>query len=462
MDEMFVYAIQASEATGVNAQLIMAQWGNETDWGQHFAAANNVGNVGVYSGGPNPTFNTIEQGVQAYINTMLQPDYATVRSAPNLQAQAIALGESPWAGGHYNNGSGPGSDLLGILHGMGANVAAPSSPGTGVTAGTGGGSAGGAGVTTESQSTAQEQLLQTEQTNQLLAGQYSTNQATTAANAPSALAYLGGVLKQYGLQNLDMWAMGELGQNKSADQVILDLYNTPQFQAAFPGIAQRQANGLPAMSPADYLSYSDQALQMARAAGLPPGTMTTAEIGQLIGNDVSINELSDRLTNAYSAAMTAPPETRALLQEYYGITPGGLTAYFLDPENNVNLLKQQVTAAQIGTAGVTSGVGDIGSGLANLLAQTGVSQAQAASGFQNIGPLAPLETALPGQPAQGSTVSADQLAQSQFLGDAGSTRAVQQADETRKAPFEGGGGYALTSMGVAGAGSAGQSVNSGQ
>lgn len=459
VDEMTPYAEQASKATGVNELLILAQWGNETAWGQHWAEANNIGNVGVYAGGPNQSFPTLQAGVNAYITEMLSPVMAKVRAAPTLQAQAIALGESGYAGGHYEdeNNNGPGSALLDTINSSfgGGTVAGNSAP-------VAGGGNTGAGTTTESQSTADEQLTQTEQTNQLLEGQYSSDEATTPANEQSANTYIDGILSQYGLGGLSGWVTGELNGNKSADQVLLDLYQTPQFNAAFPGIALRQKNGLPAMSPADYLTYTDSALQMARAAGLPSGFMTTAEIGTLIGNDVSTNELSDRLTNGYQAAMQAPPETRTLLQSYYGITPGGMAAYFLDPDNAVGLLQQQVTAAQIGTAGVTSGVGDIGSGLAGQLAQLGVTQAQANSGFQNIGPLAPLETALPGTPTTGTVVTPDQLASSQFIGDAGSTRAVQQAQETRKAPSEGGGGYALDSKGVAGAGSAGQSGTSGQ
>lgn len=452
IDEYSSYADQASQATGINNLLILAQWANETNYGTQFSEKNNIGNIGVYGGGPNPSYATPEAGVQAYINFMMQPRYAPVRDAKTADAQAVALGESGYASGQYNDGGGPGSSLIAALNG---GTVGTSNGAVGSTGNTG------AGETTESESTAQEQLSQTEQQNQILSSQYSTSQATNSSNDTDAISYLNGVLQQYGLGDLSGWAWNELAQNKSADQVVLDLQSTPQFNAAFPGMKLRQQNNLPAMSVSDYLSYEDQAQQMARAAGMPAGFMTTAEVGTLIGNDVSSTELSDRITNGYQAAMMAPPETRTLLSEYYGVAPGGLAAYYLDPNNALPLLEQQTTAAQIGSAGVTSGVGDIGSSLATLLAGTGVTAAQASSGFQNIAPLTPLETALPGTPATGSTVSTDQLASSQFIGDAASTRAVQQAQETRKAPSEGGGGFALTSKGVAGAGSAGQSGNSG-
>jgi hypothetical protein len=121
-------------------------------------------------------------------------------------------------------------------------------------------------------------------------------------------------------------------------------------------------------------------------------------------------------------------------------------------------LENQTTAAQIGTFGVGSGIGDIGSALAMSLATQGVTPDQARSQFGQLAPLAPLEHALPGM--ANTSVTGQELTASGFgVGLPGETAAtaarnVQVAEETRKGGTSGGGGLATSAKGVSGAGSA--------
>lgn len=269
-------------------------------------------------------------------------------------------------------------------------------------------------------------------------------------------------LRQLGLTNLPRgWVWHEItgagltDPTAIAAKVELDLQTTTAFKERFPGLELRQKAGLPAITVAQYLSYEDQANQLARAAGLPQGFMNRETIGKLIGADVSASELSQRVNDGYAAAMKAPPETRELLNKYYGIDLGHLAAYFLDPTHALPMLQQRFLAAQIGTQGVESGFGDIGQATATHLAQLGISQGQAAAGFATLAPLTALETSLPGAPgSQGSpaNVTGGQLVAAQFEGSGAAQLAVQHAQETREAPAKGGGGFALSQQGLVGAG----------
>ena len=494
------YAQQAAAATGLNAQLILAQWGNETAYGTDFAESNNIGNVGVYSGGPNPSYPTVQAGVQAYINEINSPAMKSVKATAgqSIQAQAEALGKSGYAGSGYNAGSGPGSALLAdanVVAGAGFGSQQAAEPAANVdwkglqqAVAEGGGSYLQAQYQASLQGSANASSIPD-------AGTANANTQTSDFNIPgygnvtatgqqaSALETLQSTFAAYGFnptqtQQLTQWAWGEIVNNTDPTQVAIDL-QTPGttgyqvFEQQFPGFVnanqQLASQRLPAVSVAQYAAYQTQAQATAQAAGLPAGFINSQMIGTLVGNNVSASELSSRINNALTLAYNSTPQQQAEFNAYFGgnytadgfgtpgsVTPGHIAALALDPTVAEPLVQQEIQAAQIGGAGVAAGVGSISQPLATQLAQAGVTNSQALSGFQQIAPLTPLETALPGTAAAQSqgTVTADQLAQQQFLGDASATRALQVAEETRKAPFAGGGGDVSTQKGLVGAGSA--------
>ena len=309
-------------------------------------------------------------------------------------------------------------------------------------------------------------------------------------------------LAAYGFSPADAAAMaqaawGEITTNADPTQIAIDIQTPgsqfyPIFEKYFPGFVsaneELQQQGLPAVSVAQYTQYQTQAMAMAQAAGLPPGLLGKDNIGQLIGGNVSISELTSRLNDATVLAINST--ARAAVDRsthYFGtedqyvtadnpfgtganqynangpLTTGQIAALALDPKAAEPIIHQQITAAQIGGAGVTAGVGAITAAEATKLAQAGVTQAQATSQFAQIGQLAPLETALPGQGAAAAqqVVNPNQLAEAGLLGTAADVRAQTVAEETRTAPFRGGGGPVSNARGVVGAGSA-NSSGSGQ
>jgi hypothetical protein len=328
----------------------------------------------------------------------------------------------------------------------------------------------------------------------------------------SALSTIEANLQTYGftpaqVTQLTNWAWGEITNNVDPTQIAIDLQNQPAFQQQYPGFApanaELNAKGLPAVSVQQYQQYQTQAMAMASAAGLPAGFINSNNIGTLIGGNVSTQELSSRINNALTLAYNSTPEQQAQFNAYFGtqygnnpyvtggapmtaadwqalsqaaaqpggaaylqsqqatapsgagpLTPGQIAAIALDPNVAEPLIAQEITAAQIGGASVTSGVGSLNVNTATTLAKAGITEAQATNAFQSLAPYSALETPRPGMGnvPQG-TVSSDQLATGALLGNPQAQRQLQQAQEVAKAPYAGGGGYVSTTKG-AGVGSA--------
>lgn len=504
------YAQQASAATGLDPNLIIAQWGNETAWGTEFAEANNIGNVGVYGGGPNPSYATLAEGVQAYINEMNSPALAKAKAQWQGQSaaqQAAIIGNSGYAGGGYNDGSGPGSSLIADMSAFGASGAESAAPDMTAQDWQALAAAGAAGGTNYLESAAtQSQATNATSTSAnaspttnapaesvTIGGQTYTTPAgdANASTQISAIGQMASTLASYGfsgsdLQSLTSWAWTEMTGNVDPSQIAIDIQTPgspvyPIFQKQFPGFTaanqELTSQGLPAVSVSAYQGYQTQAMAIAQAAGLPPGFITSENIGTLIGGNVSTAELNARVNNAVALAYNSTPEQQAMFNQYFGtqydannpytaaggaapsghgpLSAGQIAAIALDPTVAEPLIAQQVTAAQIGGASVTSGVGGLNVDTATKLAEAGITEAQATNAFQNIAPLRALETPRPGMggEAQQGVVNPDQLATGNLLGDPAAQRQEQTAVEVAKAPFSGGGGYVSTSKGT-GVGSA--------
>lgn len=281
-----------------------------------------------------------------------------------------------------------------------------------------------------------------------------TTPTATAATTDQQSAYddIQSVLAQYGLSSLASWAWGEITGGKSEAQVVLDLQNQQGFKDAFPEIALRQQAGLPAISVSDILSYRDQATSIMRAAGLPAGFWDSpADFTQLIGGDVSLQELSNRVSLASQAVYQAPKEVLDAFQRDFGVSAGGLAAYFLDPTKAEPLLQQQFAAAQIGGAGTISGYGTT-AGIDNQLAGLGVTMQGAMTGFGDLGAKKQLFTTLPGESGQG--VSQAQQIGAEFENNADDQALINRIAAQRKAQFAGSGGFEQTSAGFSGLGTA--------
>lgn len=111
-------AARAAADTGLWTSVVLAQWCDETAYGtsRAFLYGNNF--AGVSPGGVVASYPSQAAGLAAYVETMNLAYYDPVRAAKDAGAreQALALGASPWAAGHYEAiGGGPGSALVAII-----------------------------------------------------------------------------------------------------------------------------------------------------------------------------------------------------------------------------------------------------------------------------------------------------------------------------------------------------------
>lgn len=312
-----------------------------------------------------------------------------------------------------------------------------------------------------------------------IGGQVYSTTGTNAQSDVSAISQMESTLASYGFSGQDLntltsWAWGEITSNTDPAQVVLDIQTPgsvayPIFEKQFPYFTQVNqqltASGNPALSVGEYQTYQSNVLQAAQAAGLPPGMVTAQEVATLAAGNVSQAEYTARLNNVTAMVTNADPAVLQSFNDYFGagygtahgpLTTGQLAAIVLDPTNAEPLIQQQIAAAQVGGSAQVAGLGSVSETEAMKIAQSnaGLSQAQISSAIGSVAPLTPLEAALPGTPSPQSTVNADTLVGSVLLPTAENTRALQVAEETRKAPFAGGGGDVSTQKGLVGAGSA--------
>ena len=109
-----------SAGTGIDALVLLAQWGLETDWGNAINNQNNLGNIRCVFNWPCvggfAQFPSLTMFCSEAIATWHNGFYANVLSAVGPAAQIAAIGASPWDAGHYDNGGGPGSALWAAYH----------------------------------------------------------------------------------------------------------------------------------------------------------------------------------------------------------------------------------------------------------------------------------------------------------------------------------------------------------
>lgn len=276
--------------------------------------------------------------------------------------------------------------------------------------------------------------------------------AQGTAEQQGALDIVKTFLDRYGLGGMADWAWQEIVNGASTSKVQLDLYDRPEFKQRFPAIEERRQKGLAPISPDEYISYERQAGQMMRAAGFPPSFYDQPEdFHKLIGQDVSVQELSQRTALYQTAAYQVPQETRDTLKTLYGVDEGHLAAYFADPDRAMPLIQQRFQASQISGNAQVQGFGALNQTEAERLAALGVTPEQSMQGFGTVVQAAELFKQLPGETTMGP--GRDE-ALGLVAGNAQAQQAVQTQAAKRKAQFASGGGYAATNAGTTGLGSA--------
>lgn len=250
-------------------------------------------------------------------------------------------------------------------------------------------------------------------------------------------------------QNLVTYGLGELagfvqdlvfreGQDNPA-VIVSRLRQTPEYRRRFAGNEARRAKGLPALSEAEYLSVERQYKQILRNSGMPVGFYDQPEdMNALIGNDVSISELNDRIQSGYRAVSQANPQVVREMKRLYGVDDSQLAAYFLDPERATPTLLKQAQSAQIAAESTLQAGMGITAQQAEQLATAGIGTEQARTGFQQIAALQEVFQPLQGEQA----ITAQEQVAGVFGVEGAAQQRIRQRIRQRQAEFQAGGGFA--------------------
>jgi hypothetical protein len=222
-----------------------------------------------------------------------------------------------------------------------------------------------------------------------------TAKARAQGERQSAYDLLYEEFNKYGLASLVEPLKGLIISGASPSEFTIRLRETEAYKKRFAANEARVKNGLRALSEAEYIRNEDAYQEVMRRRGLPPEYYAKGDLGvqkgfeSLLAGDVSSTELEDRIVTAQDRVINANPEIAATLKQFYpGISNGDILAYTLDPANAINAIKRKITAAEIGAAAGTYGLGTT-VGRAEQLAGAGVTEATAQQGFKTISQVGP-------------------------------------------------------------------------
>lgn len=275
----------------------------------------------------------------------------------------------------------------------------------------------------------------------------ATPTTPTPEQQASAFASIRGSLGEMGLGGLAEWAWGRYQAGFSLDQIMLEMYQRPEFKAIYPEYEILAKKGR-AYSVAELQYMRKQNVQTFRMYGIPEGFYDTVEeLAAFNAAEISPAEMSKRVAGAAEAVYQASPLVRSEMERLYGVSTGDLIAYWLDPGKAEPIIRQNYTSAQIGAAARQTGYGTLTLDEAQRLGGLGVDQNQATQGFNTLAGAQELFNPLDsGENAIGREV---QLGAA-FGQDAGAQAEVEKRRSRRLAEFSEGGGFATNASGIVG------------
>lgn len=247
------------------------------------------------------------------------------------------------------------------------------------------------------------------------------------------------LLGQFGLDSLFPFLKDLiLGGVTDAASLQLALQDRPEWKARFAGNEMLKARGLGVLSPAEYLQMEKSYSQVMRNFGLPRGFYDSPDdFAKWIGNNVSVNELEQRVTAYADLASREDPQLVEQLRSM-GLGGGDLLAYLMDPDRALPVIQKLYKTALIGGAARRAGYTPTSNEALSRLAAEGVSEDQASQGFGLIaGSLADAST-LGG--VYGDTLTNDDLEREVFENNAAAGKKRKRLASAERAAFGGSAG----------------------
>jgi len=256
------------------------------------------------------------------------------------------------------------------------------------------------------------------------------------------------LLRPYGLEELADAAVSRFTDGMpTGAELELWLEEQPIVQREFSAVFERRQRGLPPVSISDVVAYRQRAGELAAYYDLPPGFI---DPNRLILEDVSINELGERVQAATDIIMNRPDVTTQLTQ-LYGLSAGDAIAFALDPETGLAAVQRRFASARVAAQATRQGFGELTAQEAEGLTGIGVDESQAEQGFATLGRFAQVTGRLEGDADPGMSREA-QLGV--VAGQQGAQSQLQRRQRGRQSVFEESGSSGVQGDGVLGAGTA--------
>lgn len=219
----------------------------------------------------------------------------------------------------------------------------------------------------------------------------------------NAYALLEELFRMYNLEELVPVIQGYMADGIGSAQAKILLKTNEVYKTRFKGNELRVAQGLNAISEAEYITLENDYTETLRAYGQsdffgplgPNGRKArTAKMAEVIGFDLSANQFDERISTAVTRVKNGDAGTRDAFATLYGVTDSDLIKYFLNPVEGSAQLKAKVAAAEISGASINAGLGMTSLGTSEELAKLGIDKAAARVGYENIANYLPRTTTL--------------------------------------------------------------------
>lgn len=256
------------------------------------------------------------------------------------------------------------------------------------------------------------------------------------------------IYESYGLGELAPVLLGfAIKGIEDPDTVEILIREEPAFKKRFAANEIRKQKGMNVLSVNDYLRLEDSYSSIMRGSGLPEGFYDSRDdFTNWIANDVSAQEINDRVQWAQQMSKGADPNVKRALMEYENLGEGDITAYFLDQKRASTLFETRKAfgSAQIGGAAKRQGL-NIAEDRAKAFYDQGVTGDQANQAFGAVASVLPTSRKLGGIYGEDYTQTD---AEDEFLGGtASSRRKRERLAEKETASFSGNGGASRGSLG---------------
>ena len=225
-----------------------------------------------------------------------------------------------------------------------------------------------------------------------------------------AFEELGATLKGWGLEELADTYTRLMVAGKSAAEALTILKYSKEIDPAtgqpynaayakrFAGNAARIAAGMNAYSERIYIEVENAYEETLSENGLRNLISTDRAVNQAkyadyMAKGIAPKEFGERIGLVSERVMNMDPNTKAQFKAYYpSLTDIDLVSYFLNPKETLPILKNKVTAAEIGAVASAAGPNNqygISEARAMDFAQFGVTRSEALTAYQDIAQEAP-------------------------------------------------------------------------